>query len=121
MQEIIKRNLPLERQEWKAPEAIERFKKEGEHYKVEIIEDLGSEEVGVYYQGDWFDLCRGPHVQHTGQIGAVKVLSVAGAYWRGDEKKAQLQRVYATAFNDKKALKRHLMLLEEAKKEIIAS
>src|SRR6185503_13975622 len=83
---------------------------------AEIIQDLGAPVVGIYKQGKWFDLCRGPHVQHIGQIKAVKVLSLAGAYWRGDEKNAQLQRVYATAFNDKKELEEHLKNLEEAKK-----
>lgn len=119
MQEIIKRDLPITREEWKADQAISTFVEMGETYKKEIIEDLktkGEIEVGIYKQGEWFDLCRGPHVKSTGQIKAVKVLSLAGAYWRGDENRPQLQRIYATAFNDKKALEEHLHRLEEAKK-----
>jgi len=91
----------------------------GERFKAEIIRDLaakGEKTVGIYHQGKWFDLCRGPHVQYIGQIKAVKVLSLAGSYWRGDEKNPQLQRVYATAFNDKKDLEEYLKNLEEAKK-----
>ena len=116
MKEVIKRKLPILREEWPKQKAIETFKGINENFKVEIIEDLNEEVVGVYTQGDWFDLCRGPHIQHTGQIKAVKLLSVAGAYWRGDETKEQLQRIYATAFNDKKELQEYLHNLEEAKK-----
>ena len=116
MKDIVKRDLEIVRDEWEADEAMQRFEREGETYKKEIIQDLGAEKVGVYWQGDWYDLCRGPHVQKTGQIKALKVLSLAGAYWRGDETKAQLQRVYATAFSDKKELKQYLHNLEEAKK-----
>ncbi|MCB0357799.1 MAG: threonine--tRNA ligase, partial [Bdellovibrionales bacterium] len=88
----------------------------GERFKVEIIKDLGEDEVSIYRQGEWFDLCRGPHVQAMGQIKAVKTLHTAGAYWRGDENNPQLQRIYATAFNDKKDLNKYLENLEEAKK-----
>jgi threonyl-tRNA synthetase len=119
MNEIIARDLPLEREEWDADQAIETFVKMGESYKKEIIEELktkGETKVGIYKQGGWFDLCRGPHVKSTGQVKAVKVLSLAGAYWRGDEKRPQLQRVYATAFQDKKELQEYLTRLEEAKK-----
>lgn len=116
MTEIVGRKLPVEREVWPAQKAIETFKNMGETYKAEIIEDLGESEVSVYRQGEWFDLCRGPHVQHTGQVKAVKVLSLAGAYWRGDQKNKQLQRIYGTAFHDKKELKEHLHFLEEAKK-----
>ncbi|MCB0367197.1 MAG: threonine--tRNA ligase [Bdellovibrionales bacterium] len=116
MEEILKRNAKVEREEWSAKEAIATFEKMGERFKVELIRDLGAESVTVYKQGEWFDLCRGPHVQSLGQIKAVKLLSVAGAYWRGDETRDQLQRIYATAFNDKKELKQHLHNLEEAKK-----
>jgi threonyl-tRNA synthetase len=91
-----------------------------ERFKVELIEGLaekGESTVGIYFNGEgWFDLCRGPHIQTTGQIKAFKLLSVAGAYWRGDEKNAQLQRIYATAFNDKKDLDLYLHNIEEAKK-----
>ena len=116
MKEIIKRKLPIVREDWDSKTAIDTFDKLGEKYKVEIINDLGEESVGVYKQGDWFDLCRGPHVQNTGDIKAVKVLYHSGSYWRGDENREQLQRVYATAFNDKKALKQYLHNIEEAKK-----
>ena len=85
----------------------------GERFKVEIIEDLNAPEVSIYHQGDWFDLCRGPHVQKLSQIKAVKLLSQAGAYWRGDEKNAQLQRIYATAFFSQEDLKQHLSDLED--------
>lgn len=114
--EILKRNTPVVREVWSKEKAIEVFKNMGENFKVEIIEDLGADEVSVYRQGEWFDLCRGPHVQSLGQIKAVKTLYTAGAYWRGDETKPQLQRIYATAFNDKKDLNKYLENLEEAKK-----
>lgn len=116
MNEVLKRDLPVVREDWKSSKAIETFKSMGERFKVEIIQDLKVDEVGIYKQGEWFDLCRGPHVQRLGQIKCVKVLSLAGAYWRGDEKNPQLQRVYATAFNDKKDLEEYLKNLEEAKK-----
>ena len=116
MVELINKDLPVVREDWPSDKAIETFKGMGEHFKVEIIQDLKSPSVSIYKQGEWFDLCRGPHVQRLGQIKAVKVLSLAGAYWRGDETKAQLQRIYATAFNDKKDLEIYLHNLEEAKK-----
>lgn len=116
MKEIIKRNLPIEREVWASEKAVQVFRDMGETYKAEIIQDLGVDEVSVYRQGEWFDLCRGPHVQGTGQVKAVHVSSLAGAYWRGNQKNKQLQRVYGTAFHDKKELKEHLALLEEAKK-----
>lgn len=121
MKEIIKRDLPIVREDWDVSEAIKTFDKMKENFKVELITELrdlrGEKAVGIYKQGDqWFDLCRGPHVQRTGQIKAVKVMSLAGAYWRGDEKNKQLQRIYATAFNDSKELDEYLHMLEEAKK-----
>lgn len=119
MDEIQKKDLPLIRENWSINKAIETFKSMGERFKVEIIEDLhqkGEKEVGIYHQGNWFDLCRGPHVQSTGQIKAFKLMSVAGAYWRADEKNPMLQRVYATAFLDKKDLDQYLLQIEEAKK-----
>jgi threonyl-tRNA synthetase len=116
MIEILARNNEVTRETWPSAKAIETFEKMGEHFKAEIIRDLNQPSVTIYKQGPWFDLCRGPHVQNIGQIKAVKVLSLAGAYWRGDEKNAQLQRIYATAFNDKKDLEEHLKNLEEAKK-----
>lgn len=116
MEQIIARDLEVVKEDWPQDVAIKTFEKMGETFKVEIIKDLGESVVGVYKQGDWFDLCRGPHVQRLGVIKAVKVLSLAGAYWRGDEKNPQLQRVYATAFTDKKDLAEYLHNLEEAKK-----
>ncbi len=120
MAEIIKADYPLVRKNVAIDDAIATFGKMGERFKVEIIQDLktkGETVVGIYDQGEnWFDLCRGPHVQSTGQIKAFKLLSVAGAYWRGDEKNPMLQRIYATAFQDKKELEQHLLNLEEAKK-----
>lgn len=120
MTEILARNEEVVRSDLPIKEAIDTFEKMGERFKAEIIRDLASKgetSVGIYKQGpQWFDLCKGPHVQRMGQIKAVKVLSLAGAYWRGDEKNAQLQRIYATAFNDKKELEEYLHNLEEAKK-----
>ncbi len=116
MEQIIARDLEVVKEDWSQDQAIKTFDKMGENFKVEIIRDLGEKSVSVYKQGDWFDLCRGPHVQRLGVIKAVKVLSLAGAYWRGDEKNPQLQRVYATAFTDKKDLAEYLHNLEEAKK-----
>ena len=119
MEEIRNKDLPLVRENWPIAKAIDVFKSMHERFKVELIQDLaakGETQVGVYHQGSWFDLCRGPHVQSTGQIKAFKLMSVAGAYWRGDEKNPMLQRVYATAFQDKKELDAYLLQLEEAKK-----
>jgi len=120
MLELLARDEEVVREDWPIARAIETFEKMGERFKAELIRDLaakGEVTVGIYRQGSkWFDLCRGPHVQRMGQIKAVKVLSLAGSYWRGDEKNAQLQRVYATAFHDKKELEEYLHNLEEAKK-----
>ena len=119
MNELLARNEEVTREDWPIQKAIDTFTEMGERFKAELIRDLaakGETTVGIYYQGKWFDLCRGPHVQRIGQIKAVKVLSLAGSYWRGDERNPQLQRVYATAFNDKKDLEQHLVNLEEAKK-----
>ncbi len=118
MQHIVKQNLPLVKEVVSRNDAVETFSKLGEDFKVEIIKELPeNEDISIYKQGDtWFDLCRGPHVQKTGQIKAFKLMSLAGSYWRGDENKAQLQRVYGTAFESKESLTEHLELLEEAKK-----
>lgn len=120
MAEIVAKDLPIVRQNWPIAKAIETFKGMNERFKVELIEGLaekGEKDVGIYFNGDgWFDLCRGPHIQSTGQIKAFKLMSVAGAYWRGDEKNPMLQRIYATAFGDKKELDQYLHNLEEAKK-----
>ncbi len=116
MKEIIKRNLPVTREGWLTEIAIKTFEDMGEIFKAEIIKDLGEEAVFIYRQGEWFDLCRGPHVQSTGQVKAVKVMSLAGAYWRGDHRNKQLQRIYGTAFHSKKEMEEHLHFLEEARK-----
>ena len=116
MSELVSDNLPIVREELSSADAIKLFRDMGETYKVELIEDLGEPKVSLYRQGDFVDLCRGPHLPSTGYIKAFKLTSVAGAYWRGDEKNAMLQRIYATAFPDKKELKRHLARIEEALK-----
>ncbi len=115
MTEIAKRDLPIRREEWSRDEAVKIFEKVGEKYKVEIIKAIpGDETLSVYRQGDWFDLCRGPHVPSTGRLGAFKLLSVAGAYWRGDERNAMLQRIYGTAWADQKDLDEYLQRMEQA-------
>jgi threonyl-tRNA synthetase len=116
MTEIVRKAQPFTRTEITSDEAIKRFEEEGEKYKVELIQDLDTDSVTLYQQGDFTDLCRGPHVPNTSWIKAFKLQRVAGAYWRGDEKNTMLQRIYGTAFFDKKALKKHLNALEEAKK-----
>jgi len=116
MQEIVKRDLPVRREVWSRDEAIAKFEELGEKYKVEIIKAIpGDEDLSVYRQGEWFDLCRGPHVPSTSRLGAFKLLSVAGAYWRGDERNAMLQRIYGTAWGDKEQLEKYLKQVEEAK------
>jgi threonyl-tRNA synthetase len=117
MRKIIAENLAFERHVVPRAEAIERFKSRGEKYKVEIIESIPEgEEVSYFQHGDFIDLCRGPHVERTGDIKAFKVLSFAGAYWRGDERNPQLQRVYGTAFPSDAELAEFLNRIEEAKK-----
>ena len=116
MAELAKEDLPIQRQVVKSSDAVKLFREMGENYKVELIQDLDEEEVTLYQQGTFIDLCRGPHIPSTGMLKSFKLTSVAGAYWRGDENNAMLQRIYATAFTNKKDLKQHLHRLEEAKK-----
>ncbi len=116
MAELAKADQQVSREVMQRDEAIELFRGMGENYKVELIEDLDAETVSLYRQGDFVDLCRGPHVPRTGILKVFKLTSLAGAYWRGDEKNAMLQRIYATAFLNKKELKAHINRLEEAKK-----
>ena len=117
MQAIIKENIPVERSVMSRTEAVQFFKEMGEHYKAEIIESIPSDEdLSLYKQGDFIDLCRGPHVPSTGKIPAIKLTKLAGAYWRGDSKNEMLQRVYGTAWDSKKALKQYLHLIAEAEK-----
>ena len=119
MTEIVDRDLAITREVWDRDTAKHTFGDIGERYKVEIIEDIipEGEEVSVYRQGDWFDVCRGPHLPSTGKLPkAFKLMKLAGAYWRGDSNNATLQRVYGTAWRDKKELNKHLTQLEEAEK-----
>jgi threonyl-tRNA synthetase len=117
MAKIVAEDLPFERKVVSRAEALKMFEARGETYKVEIIQSIPEDqEISLFQHGDFIDLCRGPHVARTGEIKAFKVLSFAGAYWRGDERNAQLQRVYGTAFPSQKDLKEHLDRLEEAKK-----
>jgi threonyl-tRNA synthetase len=116
MAEIIDKDLPFIRSEVLSDEAIEVFKSRGETYKVELIEDLSEEVVSIYKQGNFTDLCRGPHLPSTGKIKAFHLTHVAGAYWRGDETKAMLSRIYGIAFADQESLDTHLENLEEAKR-----
>lgn len=116
MKEIASRNLTVTRHEMSKSEAMKLFASMGETYKVEIVQGIPDERVSVYSQGDWKDLCRGPHVPSTAKLRAFKLTSVAGAYWRGDERNAMLQRIYGTAWANEEDLKRHLELLEEAKR-----
>ena len=117
MKEISKRNLQVKRRVFPRNDALDLFKHMNEDYKVEIISELDeSEEISAYEQGDFIDLCRGPHVPSTGKIKYFKLLSSAGAYWRGDEKNKMLQRIYGTAWFSKEELKNFLFMLEEAKK-----
>jgi threonyl-tRNA synthetase len=118
MREIISHDARFVREVWDRDEAIRFFEDRGEKYKAELIRDLpGTEDISVYRQGEWLDLCRGPHMPSTGRIGqGFKLTKVAGAYWRGDHRNAMLQRIYGTAWRDEKELKAYLHQLEEAEK-----
>ena len=118
MKDIVDRNDLTKREVWKRDEAIKHFKKIGEYYKAEIIEDIPkNEEVSIYHHGKWHDLCKGPHLPSTGKIGkAFKLTKVSGAYWRGDSNNEMLQRIYGTCWANKKDLEEYLLRLEEAEK-----
>lgn len=116
MSEIIKQNKPFLRKVIPRQEAIELFKQLGEVYKVELLEEITDDAVSLYEEGGFVDLCRGPHIDSTGQVTAFKLLSIAGAYWRGSEKNKMLQRIYGTSFIDESDLKEYLYFLEEVKK-----
>ena len=118
MRDIVARNAAFTREVWDREAAIEYFEERGERYKSQLIRDLpGTETITVYRQGDWLDLCRGPHLRGTGDIGtAFKLTKVAGAYWRGDHRNAMLSRIYGTAWRDQKELDAYLHMLEEAEK-----
>lgn len=118
MREIVARDAAFEREEWPREQAIAFFEARGERYKAELIRDLpASETISIYRQGEWLDLCRGPHMRSTGDVGsAFKLMKVAGAYWRGDHRNAMLSRIYGTAWRDAKELAAHLHQLEEAER-----
>ncbi|MCO4846631.1 MAG: threonine--tRNA ligase [Yoonia sp.] len=119
MKEIINKREPVRTEIWDRARAIKHYQDKGEPYKVELIESIpGDEPLRMYWHGDWQDLCRGPHLQHTGQVpaDAFKLMSIAGAYWRGDSDRTMLQRIYGAAFTNKEGLKQHLHRLEEAAK-----
>jgi len=117
MKKLVKQSLKIERSEMSRDEAVEFFKAKGEHYKAEIIESIPADQtLSLYKQGDFIDLCRGPHVPSTSRLKAFKLMKLAGAYWRGDSKNEMLQRVYGTAWATKEDLEAHLHRLEEAEK-----
>ena len=116
MQNIIDQDFPFKREEISGEEAQKFFKELDEGYKLELLSDLKGEAISTYRDGDFVDLCRGPHLESTGQIKSFKLLSVAGAYWKGDEQRPMLQRIYGTAFRDKQSLQEYLKNIEEAKK-----
>jgi len=118
MREIVARNSPFVREEWDRDEAVAFFEQRGERFKSELIRDLPQDEtISLYRQGDWLDLCRGPHMRSTGDVGtAFKLTKVAGAYWRGDHRNPMLSRIYGTAWRDQKELDAYLTMLEEAEK-----
>jgi threonyl-tRNA synthetase len=118
MREIVARNAGFVREEWDRREAIQYFEDKGERYKAQLIRDLpDTETITIYRQGEWLDLCRGPHMRGTGDVGtAFKLMKVAGAYWRGDHRNAMLTRIYGTAWRDQKELDAHLLQLEEAER-----
>jgi threonyl-tRNA synthetase len=119
MKEINNLRDPVRSEVWERDVAVKYYEDRGEPYKVELIEAIpGDEPLRMYWHGDWQDLCRGPHLQHTGQVpgDAFKLMSVAGAYWRGDSNRAMLQRIYGVAFKNKEDLRKHLNMLEEAAK-----
>jgi threonyl-tRNA synthetase len=116
MKRSVEAKYPFLRDRWPREKALEYFRNKGQVYKVEIIENLPDEEVGIYQQGNFLDLCRGPHVENTSQVGPFKLMRVAGAYWRGDERRPMLQRIYGTAWFTQEELDQYLWRLEEAQK-----
>jgi threonyl-tRNA synthetase len=116
MAQIAAEKMEFRRTEMLREEAIRLFVKRGEHYKAELLQEFADPTISLYQQGDFIDLCRGPHIAHTGVLKAFKLISVAGAYWRGDERNRMLQRIYGTAFADQQSLKKYLNFLEEAQK-----
>ncbi len=116
MRDLVQEDIPIQRIEMKREEACQLFKEKGEPYKIELLEEIGEDQVSLYRQGDFIDLCRGPHLSSTGKIRAFKLTSVAGAYWHGDERNKMLQRIYGTAFPSPEELEKYLLRLEEARR-----
>jgi threonyl-tRNA synthetase len=116
MRELAERDVPYVREEKKWDDAVQYFKKKGDPYKLELLEELKGQTISFYHHGNFTDLCYGPHIPSTGKIKAIKLLSIAGAYWRGNEKNKMLQRIYGVTFPTKKELDEHLFRLEEAKR-----
>ncbi|MGD0828213.1 MAG: threonine--tRNA ligase, partial [Desulfobaccales bacterium] len=116
MRELVAQDQPFVRGQEPREQAIETFKAQGEIYKVELLQEIPQEKVSLYRQGDFIDLCRGPHLPSTGYLKAFKLTTSSGAYWRGDERRPMLQRIYGTAFPSPQELKQHLEFLEEAKR-----
>jgi threonyl-tRNA synthetase len=116
MEKIVKENLSVRREDLNKKEALTKFTEMGEKYKVELISGFESETVSLYYQGEWFDLCRGPHLPNTGHIKAFKLTAVSGAYWKADSNNKMLQRIYGVSFASKKELDEYIFMMEEAKK-----
>src|SRR2546422_467776 len=116
MRELSKRDVPYTREEKRWEDAVSYFRKKNDPYKLELLEELKGETITFYHQGNFTDLCYGPHLPSTGKIKAIKLLSVAGAYWRGDEKRKMLQRIYGISFPNKEELDAYLFRLEEAKR-----
>ena len=116
MKELAKQKLTFTRKEVPKSDALSYFEKKGDPYKLELISELEDGDITFYTQGSFTDLCKGPHIPHTGHIKAIKLLSIAGAYWRGDEKNKQLTRIYGVSFPKKSELVEHLQMIEEAKK-----
>lgn len=121
MAELAKNNSIYQRKDVSKQDAVRYFIEKGDEYKLELIEGLKDGEITFYTQGNFTDLCRGPHIPNTGFIKAVKLTSIAGAYWRGDEKRKMLTRIYGVAFPNQKELDEYILLLEEAKKETTGS
>jgi threonyl-tRNA synthetase len=114
MAELAKKDIPVAREEWKRDDAVKFFESIGEKYKAEIIGAIpGNETISLYREGDFIDLCRGPHVPSTGKLKVFKLMKVAGAYWRGDSKNEMLQRIYGTAWAKKEDQEAYLTMLEE--------
>jgi len=116
MRQIVGKDLPFIKKVVGKEEGLKIFEGLGENLKIELIDEMGDDEVTLYQQGNFVDFCRGPHIEKTGDLKAFKLLSVASAYWRGDEKRESLQRIYGTAFSDQDQLKQFLEAVEEAKK-----